>query len=217
MLKLHGYWRSSAAYRVRIALNLKGLDYAQVNHDLRQGEQRDPGYTALNAQGLVPALDIGDHVITQSPAIVEWLEERYPNPALLPILPEDRAVVRAMCNLIACDIHPLNNLRVLKELKHELNADEAQIKLWTTGWIGEGFAALERMIAKHGKGFCFGAQPTLADCFLIPQVFSAQRFNVHLDPYPNIRRVNEACDEHTAFVRAHPRHQPDADTVDAVA
>ncbi len=217
MLKLHGYWRSSAAYRVRIALNLKGLDYSQVNHDLRQGEQRDPGYMALNPQGLVPALDIGDHVITQSPAILEWLEERYPDPALLPALPEDRAVIRAMCNLIACDIHPLNNLRVLKELKHELNAEEAQIKLWTTGWIGEGFSALERLIAKHGKGFCYGSHPTLADCFLIPQVFSAQRFNVHLDPYPNIRRVNEACDEHPAFVRAHPRHQPDADTVDAVS
>ncbi len=214
MLKLHDYWRSSAAYRVRIALNLKGLDYQQTGHDLRANEHQSLAYKALNPQGLVPALDIGGHVLTQSPAIIEWLEETCPEPPLLPKSAPDRAAVRAMAALIACDIHPLNNLRVLRELKHELGADEARTKMWATGWIADGFTALDTLIAQHGKGFCFGDTPTLADCYLVPQVFSAQRFNVNLDPYPNIRAVNERCDDHPAFSRAHPRHQPDADTVD---
>ena len=214
MLKLHDYWRSSAAYRVRIALNLKGLDYKQDSHDLRTNAQHLDSYKALNPQGLVPALDIGGHVLTQSSAIIEWLEETCPEPPLLPRAAADRAVVRAMAGLIACDIHPLNNLRVLRELKKDWNADEAQTKMWAKGWIAEGFTALESLIGRHGSGYCFGDRPTLADCFLVPQVFSAQRFSVSLDPYPNIRAVNERCDEHPAFSRAHPAHQPDADTVD---
>ena len=215
MLKLHDYWRSSAAYRTRIALNLKGLEYHAISHDLRRNEHHTLGYKALNPQGLVPALEIDGHVLTQSLAIIEYLEERYPTPALLPKGAGDRAVVRGMAGIIACDIHPLNNLRVLKELKHEMHADDLQTKRWITGWIAEGFTALENLIGKHGGGFCFGDTPTLADCYLIPQVFSAQRYNVNLEPYPLIRAVNERCDETPAFVRAHPRHQPDADTVDA--
>ena len=215
MLKLHDYWRSSAAYRTRIALNLKGLEYYAVSHDLRRNEHHANGYKALNPQGLVPALEIDGHVLTQSSAIIEYLEERFPNPPLLPKSATDRAVVRGMAGIIASDIHPLNNLRVLKELKHEMHADDQQTKRWITGWIAEGFTALETLIGKHGGGFCFADTPTLADCYLIPQVFSAQRYNVNLEPYPLIRAVNERCDETPAFVRAHPRHQPDADTVDA--
>lgn len=215
MLTLHSYWRSSAAYRVRIALNLKGLDFEQATHDLRRNQHLEPGYRALNPQHLVPALDTGEAVLTQSPAILEWLEETYPEPALLPSTPQSRAIVRSMCDLIACDIHPLNNLRVLRGLKTSFGADQAQLDLWARGWIAEGFTALEVLIEKHGGGFCFGDTPTLADCFLIPQVFSAQRFGVDLRPYPALSAVNTACDEHPAFVRAHPIHQPDADQVDS--
>ncbi len=215
MLKLHGYWRSSAAYRVRIALNLKSLAYEQVTHDLRSGEQSNPAYRAVNPQGLVPALEHDGDIITQSPAIMEWLEETHPEPPLLPRDAAARATVRAMAALIACDIHPLNNLRVLKTLKNDLHADDDAQKRWAKAWIGEGFAALEQMIEKHGKGYCFGAEPTLADCYLIPQMFSAQRFEVDLQPYPAIRAVGEHCADHPAFNRAHPRHQPDADTVNA--
>ncbi len=215
MLKLHDYWRSSAAYRTRIALNLKGLEYQPISHDLRRNEHHDARYRALNPQGLVPALEIDGLVLTQSSAILEYLDERYPTPTLLPTAAPDRAIVRGMAGIIACDIHPLNNLRVLKELKHEMHADEQQTKRWITGWIAEGFTALETLIGQHGGSFCFGNSPTLADCYLIPQVFSAQRYNVNLEPYPLIRAVNERCDETPAFVRAHPRHQPDADTVDA--
>jgi maleylpyruvate isomerase len=215
MLKLHGYWRSSAAYRVRIALNLKNLPYEQVTHDLRQGAHHTPAYRALNPQGLVPALEHDGEIITQSTAILEWLDECFPQPPLMPSSPQDRATVRAMCALIACDIHPLNNLRVLNALKHDLSADSAAVRRWTKGWIGEGFTALDQMIGRHGKGYCFGNTPTLADCLLIPQMFSAQRFEVDLKPYGHIRAVGEHCADHPAFNRAHPRHQPDAETIEA--
>ena len=211
MLRLHSYWRSSAVYRVRIALNLKGLDYEQVTHDLRTDQQSTPAYKAINPQGLVPALDDGDHILTQSVAILEWLEETHPDPALLPKSAIDRAHVRALVSAVVADIHPLNNLRVLKSLKHDLGADQPAIDAWVARWIAIGFDAIEELIGRHGHGFAFGAQPTLADCCLIPQVLNAQRFNIDLTPWPLIRAVNQACLDLPAFARAQPQHQPDAD------
>ncbi|MBN8839359.1 MAG: maleylacetoacetate isomerase [Sphingomonadales bacterium] len=209
---LHGYWRSGAAYRVRIALNLKRLDYIQAPHDLRTGAQRDAAFLALNPQGLVPALETGDGMtITQSPAILEWLEERYPDPALLPDGLEARATVRAMAALIGCDIHPLNNLRVLNALRADFGADGDAISRWTAQWIGQGFAALETMIARHGAGFAFGATPTVVDCYLVPQVYSAERFSVDLTPYPHLVAACEQARVLPAFEAAHPSRQPDAD------
>lgn len=210
-LTLHGYWRSSAAYRVRIALNLKGLDYAQVTHDLRAGEQRSADYLARNPQGLVPALDADGTFLTQSPAILEWLEERHPAPPLLPNGLNDRAVVRAMAALVCCDIHPLNNLRVLSALRTDLAASEAHVGQWIARWMNAGFGALEQMIARHGAGFAFGDSPTLADCCLVPQVYSARRFAVDLGAYPAIAQVAQRCDALPAFRGADPAMQPDAD------
>lgn len=210
-LRLHGYWRSTAAYRVRIGLNLKGLVYEQAPHDLRTGQQRDPGYLALAPQGLVPALETGGGVFPQSLAILEWLEERFPAPPLLPADPDQRAVVRCMAALVACDIHPLNNLRVLNALRADLHADPAQVEAWIARWIGEGFAALEQLVARHGGAFAFGDAPTLADCCLVPQVYSAERFSVDLTPYPRIRAAAARAAELAAVDAAHPARQPDAD------
>ena len=209
-MRLHGYWRSGTSYRVRIALNLKGLDYEQAPHDLRAGAQHEPAYRAINPQGLVPALEVDGRVITQSPAILEWLEERYPEPALLPADPDARATVRAMAAVIACDIHPLNNLRVLKVLKHDLGAPQPQIDAWTARWITDGFSALEAMIAAHGGAYAFGDTPGLADCYLVPQVYSAERFNVDLARYPHIRAVAAHARAQPPFAAAHPDNQPDA-------
>ena len=209
---LHGYWRSGAAYRVRIALNLKRLDYIQAPHDLRTGAQRDAAFLALNPQGLVPALETGDGMtITQSAAILEGLVERYPDPAVLPVGLEARATVRAMAALIGCDIHPLNNLRVLNALRTDFGADGDAISRWTAQWIGQGFAALETMIARHGAGFAFGATPTVVDCYLVPQVYSAERFSVDLTPYPHLVAACEQARVLPAFEAAHPSRQPDAD------
>ncbi|WP_419808009.1 maleylacetoacetate isomerase [Sphingomonas sp.] len=204
---LHGYWRSGTTYRTRIALALKGLSYEQVGHDLRTGEQRSAAFLTLNPQGLVPALETDDGVLTQSPAILEWLEERYPEPPLLPAAPGDRAIVRAMAATIACDIHPLNNMRVLKAVR-ALGGDA---DAWAAGWIGDGFAALEAMIARHGAGFAFGDRPTLADCHLVPQVYSAERFGVDLAPYPQLMAATERARALPAVQAAHPDEQPDAD------
>lgn len=209
-LTLHGYWRSGAAYRVRIALNLKGLEYDQVSHDLRTGEQSAADYTAIAPQGLVPALQYGDLTLTQSPAILEWLEERFTQPPLLPAGADERAIVRAMSALIGCDIHPLNNLRVLKNLK-KLGHDQSQIDAWAQHWITAGFDALEKMVARHGQGFCFGPTATLADCYLIPQLYSARRFGTDLSPYPRLLAVEARASEFEAFKAAHPSAQPDAD------
>lgn len=207
---LHGYWRSGAAYRVRIALALKGLSYEQRGHDLRTGAQKDPAYVALNPQGMVPALELDGAVLTQSPAILEWLEEAYPAPALLPSDAVGRAHVRAMAALIGCDIHPLNNLRVGKALREGFGADQAAVDAWAARWIIPGFEALEALVARHGAGWCHGDAPSLADCYLIPQIYSAGRFNVPLDAFPRLLAIDEAAKAHPAFVAAHPDNQPDA-------
>jgi maleylpyruvate isomerase len=165
---LHGYWRSGAAYRTRIALALKGMAYRQQGVDLRTGAQKSEAFVALNPQGMVPALEVDGVVLTQSPAILEWLEDAHPAPALLPTDAIDRARVRAMAALIGCDIHPLNNLRVGKALRETFGADQAAVDAWAARWILPGFEALEALVARHGAGWCFGDTPTLADCYLIP-------------------------------------------------
>ena len=209
---LHSAWRATAPYRVRIGLALQGVDYDYAAIDLIAGQQREPAYRAVNPQGLTPALDIGDRVLTQSLAILEWLEEEYPDPPILPKTPLDRQMVRTMAGIIACDIHPLNNTRVGRKLS-KMGIDQAGILDWTQGWIRDGFDALEPLIAKHGKGFAFGEIPTIADCCLIPQVYSANRYEVDLAPYPAIRAVAERAVEHPAFQAAHPNKQPDAKPV----
>jgi maleylacetoacetate isomerase len=207
---LYSAWRATAPYRVRIGLALKGVAYDYAPVDLIKGEQREPRYRAVNPQGLTPALDLGDgRVLTQSLAILEWLEETRPEPALLPNDPLERARVRAMALIVACDIHPLNNTRVGREL-HKRGVDQAGILAWTQRWITDGFDSLEPMVARHGAGFAFGDQPTLADCCLIPQVYSANRYEVDLSPYPAIRAVAERAAGHPAFQAAHPDSQPDA-------
>ena len=208
---LHGYWRSSASYRVRIALNLKGVDYRQVSHDLRVGAQNDPAYRALAPQGLVPALEVEGGVLTQSPAILEWTEEHYPEPPLLPAGAMDRARVRSMAAIVACDIHPLNNLRVLKALREEAQASEAVAQGWIGRWIGDGFAALEAMVQAQGDHFCFGDAPTIADCCLVPQIYNARRFGVDLSAFPALVAVDAHCATLDGFARAAPERQPDAD------
>jgi maleylpyruvate isomerase len=208
---LHGYWRSSAAYRVRIALNLKGLEFSQANHDLRTGAQQSESFRVLNPQGLVPALELDGEAFTQSGAIIELLDELYPDPPLLPREPHARAHARAMAALIACDIHPLNNLRVLSVLRRDLSASEDQVSDWIARWITEGFAALEPLIARYGGAYAFGDQPGIVDCHLVPQVYSAERFKVDLSTYPRLRAVADHARAHPAFAAAHPSVQPDAD------
>lgn len=213
---LHGYWRSGTSYRTRIALNLKGLTYDQAGVDLRTGAQRSDAFRALNPQGLVPALEVdpehgGPAALTQSPAILEWLEEAFPTPPLLPAATADRARVRAMAAVIGCDIHPLNNLRVLTALRTTFGADQAAVDAWAAGWIAPGFTALEALVARDGGGWCFGDAPTLADCYLIPQAYSAARFGVALDPWPRLSAIVARAGAHPAFAAAHPDRQPDAD------
>ncbi len=208
---LHGYWRSGASYRVRIALALKGIGYDLAAHDLRTGEQKAADYLTLNPQGMVPALQTGDRVLIQSPAILEWLEETHPSPPLLPSGADDRAAVRAMCALIGCDIHPLNNLRVLKALRADFAADQAAVNAWAAAWIAPGFDALQALVDRHGTDWCFGDAPTLADCYLIPQLYSARRFDMDLSPWPHLLAVEARAQAHPAFEAAHPDRQPDAD------
>ncbi len=208
---LHGYWRSGAAYRTRIALALKGLDYKPQGVDLRTGAHKSEVFVALNPQGMVPALELDGAVLTQSPAILEWLEETCPAPALLPAAPADRAHVRAMAALIGCDIHPLNNLRVGKALRETFGADQPAIDAWAARWILPGFEALEALVARHGDGWCFGDAPTLADCYLIPQIYSARRFNVPLEAFARLLAIDTLASQHPAFIAAHPDAQPDAD------
>ena len=214
-LRLYTYWRSSAAYRVRIALALKGLEYESVpRHLLRDGgEQRRPDYLALNPQGLVPALEDDGVIVTQSLAICEYLEERFPEPALLPAAPRDRAAVRAMALAVACDIHPLNNLRVLQYLRSELGQDDAGVARWARHWIASGFEALEQLVARHsGDGrHCFGSAVTLADVCLVPQVANARRVQLDLAPWPRILAVTGHLESLPAFAAARPDAQPDAE------
>lgn len=206
---LHGYWRSGAAYRVRIALALKGLAYEQVNHDLRTGGQADPAYTALNPQRLVPALAVDGLVLTQSVAILEWLDERYPEPPLLPAEANGRAIVRSMVQAIVTDVHPLHNLRTLKALRQDFGASEDQVNAWMARWMTDGFAALETLIARHGDGFAYGTTPSLADCVIVPALYSAERFGVDTAPYPRLVAVGARTAALAAA--AHPSRQPDAD------
>ncbi len=213
MTTLYGYFRSSAAYRVRIALNLKGLAYEQVAVNLVKGEQRAEENLARNPQGLVPVLETDDGTrLTQSLAICEYLEERHPEPALLPADPAGRARVRSLAQLVACEIHPLNNLKVLKYLVHELKLDEAAKLAWYRHWIAEGFTALEARLAGEAAtgAFCHGDSQSLADVCLVPQVFNAERFECDLSAYPTIRRIAERCRAMEAFAKAAPGAQPDA-------
>ncbi|MWJ27949.1 maleylacetoacetate isomerase [Halomonas sp. ZH2S] len=213
MTTLHGYFRSSAAYRVRIALNLKGLEHDLVPVNLVKGENRGDAYRALNPQGLVPVLETEEGVpLTQSLAICEYLDERYPTPALLPDNLEERARVRALAQLVACEMHPLNNLRVLKYLVGELDVSEQDKLSWYRHWVIEGFDALESMLTPAaGTGdFCHGDTPTLADLCLVPQVFNAERFECDLAAYPTIQRITANCRALEAFRLAAPGEQPDA-------
>jgi maleylpyruvate isomerase len=210
-LILHGYWRSGTSYRTRIALNIKGVAYEQVPVDLRAGVQRSETFRALNPQGLVPALETADGVLTQSSAILEWLEETYPEPPLLPQAPGERAVVRAMAMAVACDIHPLNNLRVLKYLKDTLAQVQPAIDSWIAHWISQGFAALEMAISRHGGRYAYGDTLTLADCHLVPQFYAAQRYSVDCSAYPRLVESARRAMAEEPVRRAHPDYQPDAD------
>ena len=207
---LHSAWRATAPYRVRIGLKLKGVSYDYAPVDLIKGEQREPAYRAVNPQGLTPALDLGDGtVLAQSLAILEWLEETRPEPPILPRAALDRAIVRRMALIVACDIHPLNNTRVGRKL-NQMGVSQEAITEWIHTWIREGFDALEPLVEKHAGRFAFGDSPTIADCCLVPQVYSANRFQLPLDPWPAIRGAADRAAEHPAFKAAHPNKQPDA-------
>jgi maleylacetoacetate isomerase len=211
-MRLHDYWRSSAAYRVRIALNFKGLAYEQVAVDLRAGAQRTPEFLEINPQRLVPVLEDDGVRLTQSLPILNYLEERYPEPALLPKDAAGRATSRAIAVAIACEIHPLNNLRVLQYLERDLGLGEAQRLVWYHHWVAEGFRAIETMLARSAGAFCVGDAPSLADVCLVPQVYNARRYQCELAPYPTIGRIDERCRQIVAFAKAAPERQPDAVT-----
>lgn len=214
-MKLYGYFRSSAAFRVRIALNLKGLDCETEVVNLRAGDQFAAPYRRVNPQGRVPALDVGEAVLVQSLAIIEYLDETCPRPPLLPADPLGRARVRGLAHIIACDIHPLNNLAVLTYLGRRLGADQEAQNAWYRHWVAEGFAAFEALLAGSpdtGR-FCHGDAPGLADICLVPQVFNARRFNCPLGGYPTVMRVFDECMKLEAFQRAEPSRQPEAATI----
>jgi maleylpyruvate isomerase len=208
---LHGYWRSGASYRVRIGLGLKGLAYQTAALDLRKGEQKAPAFLAINPQGMTPALQQGETVLTQSPAILEWLEETHPEPPLLPKDAQDRAQVRAMAALIGCDIHPLNNLRVLKYLKQPLGHEQAEIDAWAQHWIEAGFAALEEIAEGSPGPYLFGAAVTMADVCLVPQMYNARRVRADLTHFPRLVAIDKALNALPAVRKARPEAQPDAD------
>ncbi|QDC08091.1 maleylacetoacetate isomerase [Oceanicola sp. D3] len=212
-MRFHGYFRSSSSYRCRIACNLKGVAYDFVSVHLAQGQQKAEGFKGLNPQALVPAFELDDgEVLTQSPAILEWLDETHPEPKLLPDDPLERAHVRAFCAAIACEIHPLQNLRVLQYLRAEYGQGQEGVEAWCQRWIGDGLAACEALLAKRpAQTFCFGDAPGMADIYLVPQVFSAARFKVDLSEMPNVTRIAATCNALPAFAEAHPSKQPDAE------
>jgi maleylpyruvate isomerase len=212
-MKLYTFFRSSASYRVRIALNIKGLSYEQIPIHLRRGEQLASSYNAINPQALVPTLEDNGRLITQSLAIIEYLEERYPQPPLLPRDPVDRATVRSMALTVACEVHPLQNLRVLNYLKTDFGRSEEEVNRWARHWIGLGFEALERTVISlaNRTDFCFGNTPSVADIFLVPQLSNARRFGCDLTASPNLMRIEANCLKLPAFVNAAPENQPDAE------
>ena len=211
-MKLYTFFRSSASYRVRIALNHKGLAYEPALISLPKAEHLGGVFKAVSPQGLVPVLDDGKHVLTQSLAIIEYLDEVHPGPKLLPADPFERAYVRALSQIIACEIHPLNNLRVLKYVRKTYGLEEEGVNSWYRHWIAEGFAMMESHLAGHKLSgtYCLGDQLGMADCCLVPQVFNAQRFDCDLSPYPKVMAIHEACMKLPAVIAAQPSAQPDA-------
>lgn len=211
-MRFLGYFRSSSAYRCRIAFNLKGLEYEFESVHLKTGKHKAPGFAAVNPQKLVPALITdGGAELYQSLAIIEWLDETYAGARLVPEDKDLRAQVRAFAQIIACEIHPLQNLRVLQYLRHDLSLDEDAVQAWLARWLGEGLQACEDILAKRGADtkFCFGDEPGLADICLVPQVFSAERFNVDISHLPRINAIYAQCQNIPAFAAAHPKEQPD--------
>jgi len=204
---LYDYWRSSACYRVRIALNLKGVEYEKRPVNLAESEQRSDEYRALNPEGLVPMLEIDGHRLTQSMAILTYLDSRFPTPPLIPAMAPERAHVGEMAMIVACDIHPLNNLRILKYLKNELGHSQEEVDRWYVHWIREGLPALEAIAAPKAGKFLFGEMPTAADVFLVPQLYNARRFNVPIDDFPTLLRAEENANKLGAFAAAHPERQ----------
>jgi len=214
-LRLYGYWRSSAAYRVRIALNYKQAEWESIPTHLMRGggEHHEAGYLARNPQGLVPTLADGEFLLAQSLAIIEYLDETRPQPPLLPADPQSRATVRAMALAVACDVHPLNNLRVTQYLRRELGADEDAVARWIRHWIGQGFTALEAWIVRHSADgrHCYGDKVSLADVCLVPQVYNARRFALDLAPFPRLHAVAAALEALPAFAASRPELQSDAE------
>lgn len=213
MLKLHTFFRSGTSHRLRIVLNLKGLKAEHVAVDLRKVQHLEAAFKALNPQMLVPVLEVDESlVLTQSPAIIEWLEERHPQPALLPADIDARAHVRALAAVVGCDIHPINNRRILEYLRHQAKLDEPAILRWCSEWITAGFDAYDGLLQRHGRGdpYSWGDQPTLADAYLIPQIESARRFNVDMARWPRLQAIDAACGRLEAFQQAAPAVQPDA-------
>lgn len=211
-MKMYGFFRSGTSHRTRIVLNLKQVDYDLIPVSLMKNEHKQDEFQKINPQGFVPVIQTESQQLTQSPAIIEWLEEHYPEPALLPKDEPTRAQVRAIAALVGCDIHPINNKRILEYLRHALKLDDEQVNAWCRHWIDEGFRALEQLlVADATRGaYCVGDTPTIADAYLIPQVDSSTRFNVDMTQYPNIQKIYDACMTLPAFQAAAPKNQPDA-------